>query len=71
MVKFIDSERAVARWEICGIVVSLPHRRGRTNDEMHSILESYINTVTLKIRFIRMIIQIYVMLSKQLVDYLL
>jgi len=45
MVKFIDSERAVARWEICGIVISLPHRRERTNDEMHNIIEAYINAV--------------------------
>ena len=49
MVRFIDSERAVARWEICGIVISLPHRRGRTNDEMYSIIESYINAVKNKL----------------------
>ena len=49
MVKFIDSERAVARWEICGIVISLPHRRNRTNDEMHSIIEAYINAVKNKL----------------------
>lgn len=45
MVKFIDSERAVARWEICGMVISLPHRRERANDEMRNIIEAYINTV--------------------------
>lgn len=49
MVKFIDSERAVARWEICGIVISLPHRRERANDEMHSIIEAYINAVKNKL----------------------
>lgn len=45
MVKFIDSKRAVARWEICGTVISLPHRRERTNDEMQSIIEAYITAV--------------------------
>lgn len=45
MVRFIDSERAVARWDICGIVISLPHRRERANDEMNNIIETYINTV--------------------------
>lgn len=46
MVKFIDSERAVAKWEICGKVISLPHRKERTNDEMHNIIKAYINTVS-------------------------
>ena len=45
MVKFIGSERAVAKWEICGIVISLPHRRERTNSEMHNIIKAYINAV--------------------------
>lgn len=49
MVKFIDSERAVAKWEICGTVISLPHRRERTNSEMHNIIKAYINAVRNKL----------------------